>query len=490
MIMLRSAILLVFSLAVPASIVSGACVGDCGGDGAVTVDEIVTGVNIALGTAPLDQCTGFDGNADQQVTVDEILSGVNNALNGCAGLSGAYSAEVTFDATHSGIINLTAHSDGQVSGSVVVTSGSSIFSRFEPSLSFTFPVGGVSVSVVGTYDPVTGGFEVEGNFADGNGQTTPVVISGDLPGPTGSSPVNVYVGTDLFTATLSAGTLATPTPTPTPHPTPAPGSEPRIVYVGSLLDPHIFVINSDGSGVRKLSNGPGTAANPAWSPDGSKIAFAAPDDQNDHVGIAVVNVDGSDLHLLQDPADFFLDGNPAWNPDGNQIMFTGGGGDTIELINANGTGRHQLVHESVGETYGHLSWSPDGGRIAFESTRPQQAGSQSRFEIWVMNADGSNLVQLTNNDLPDRHPDWSPDGQQIIFQRDNTLAGGIMSIKPDGSGEKRLIFDAFGASAPSWSADGQSLAYAGLFGFIITNANGANGKTVPNTGFLKDFDYR
>jgi hypothetical protein len=57
-------------------------VGDCNGNGTVTVDEILTGVRIALGTAQLDQCRRFDGNNDQQVTIDEILVAINNALNG------------------------------------------------------------------------------------------------------------------------------------------------------------------------------------------------------------------------------------------------------------------------------------------------------------------------------------------------------------------------------------------------------------------------
>ncbi len=60
-----------------------ACVGDCGDDGAVTVDEIITGVNIALGVAPADQCPQFDVTGDDQVTVDEILQAVNLALVGC-----------------------------------------------------------------------------------------------------------------------------------------------------------------------------------------------------------------------------------------------------------------------------------------------------------------------------------------------------------------------------------------------------------------------
>lgn len=62
---------------------SAACVGDCDGDLAVTVDEVVTGVSIALGARPLGECPSFDGNADEQVTVDEIILALNFALAGC-----------------------------------------------------------------------------------------------------------------------------------------------------------------------------------------------------------------------------------------------------------------------------------------------------------------------------------------------------------------------------------------------------------------------
>jgi hypothetical protein len=60
-----------------------ACVGDCNLDGTVTVDEIVTAVNIALGTRNVADCLPADGNSDGQVTVDEIVTAVNNALTGC-----------------------------------------------------------------------------------------------------------------------------------------------------------------------------------------------------------------------------------------------------------------------------------------------------------------------------------------------------------------------------------------------------------------------
>jgi hypothetical protein len=62
---------------------AASCVGDCGGEGNVTVDELITGVNIALGLTPLPACTVFDANGDGAVTIEEILRAVNSALNGC-----------------------------------------------------------------------------------------------------------------------------------------------------------------------------------------------------------------------------------------------------------------------------------------------------------------------------------------------------------------------------------------------------------------------
>jgi len=72
-----------FSSEVAAGIATAACVGDCTHDGAVTVDELLIGVNIALGTLPVSRCTAFDTNADGEVTVDELLTAVNNALGMC-----------------------------------------------------------------------------------------------------------------------------------------------------------------------------------------------------------------------------------------------------------------------------------------------------------------------------------------------------------------------------------------------------------------------
>lgn len=473
-----------------------ACLGDCSSNQVVTVDEILLGVNIALGTMPIDQCGTFDSNGDQQVTVDEIITAVNHALNGCPAYGGNYSGSVTFDAQHQGSIQLSVDANGHVSGALLVSAGGAA-SRFQPNL--TFPAGGVSATLSGSVDLNTGTFSVSGSFVDGDGQTVSVTISGTLPGPSGQASVTVQVGSDTFTGTVNAGSpptptppsavTATPTPTATPSPTSAPVGSPRIVYAGGSGDFNIFVIGVDGSGKTKLTNNAGTNSYPAWSPDGTKIAFSTPYQTGND--IAVMNADGSNPHLLTQ--DSGLNYFPAWSPDGTRIVFVAGGGDVIDIMNADGSNRHQLVSRgAVGETYGHLSWCPDGTRIAFESTRPKGGSSDSKFEIWAMNPDGTELVQLTNNDASDRWPAWRRDTLRIAFDSQRGFSNrNLYIMNLDGAGQTQLTQDPFAAAHPAWSHDGTQIAYSSLLGLRVANANGSNAVTVPGTdGSIKDFDFK
>src|SRR5258706_10742895 len=86
------------------------CSGDCAGDGEVTVDELIVGVNIALGTGSLSQCTSLDSSGDGEVTVDELIAAVNQALTGCtASAAGDYSGTATLETGHYAIINLNVN---------------------------------------------------------------------------------------------------------------------------------------------------------------------------------------------------------------------------------------------------------------------------------------------------------------------------------------------------------------------------------------------
>jgi TolB protein len=129
------------------------------------------------------------------------------------------------------------------------------------------------------------------------------------------------------------------------------------------------------------------------------------------------------------------------------------------------------------------SWSPDGTRIAFTSHR---AGSA---DIWVMNADGSNPVQLTTNGADDVDPAWSPDGAKIAFasRRNGNLEIYVMSA--DGSNQTRLTISGEDDIQPAWSPDGLKLVFARImwcyygcdYDLAVINADGSGRVDLPTS---------
>ncbi len=130
----------------------------------------------------------------------------------------------------------------------------------------------------------------------------------------------------------------------------------------------------------------------------------------------------------------------------------------IYVVNADGSGQVNLTNNPA--TVGQLTWSPDGARIAFVSDR------DGNFEIYVMRADGSNQVNLSNNTALDGLPAWSPDGTKIAFSSDRDGPGQmyvgpfqIYVMNADGSGVTRLTHDSASDVEATWSPDGSKIAF-------------------------------
>ena len=199
----------------------------------------------------------------------------------------------------------------------------------------------------------------------------------------------------------------------------------------------IHVMGADGKNPIRLTDGPRRKQDLDWSPDGGKIAFTV---SSDHIRgedpvphIAVMDADGNNRVRLQDQAS-----EPSWSPDGGQIAFVSWRDENHEIyvIGADGQGLEKVTH-------GHSpSFSPDGRRIAYWN------GDEGFRHVYVIGADGKNLKRLTHNQGHHSHPTWSPDGGTIayivykdLFFRDAT----IHLMAADGNHLKRLsdVHDGF-----------------------------------------------
>jgi polyisoprenoid-binding protein YceI len=213
----------------------------------------------------------------------------------------------------------------------------------------------------------------------------------------------------------------------------------RIAYVRaepyqSSRPPSVHVIRADGSGRRDLT--PGEASSqPDWSPDGRQLAVASVTGWGDVTKISIVPLDGSGAGILaRTPSE--ADSEPRWSPDGRRLAvsaFGGPGNDDVALIDP-ATGRFRRL--TTGPGYEHSpAWSPDGRRIAYVKDGA----------IHIMRSDGSASRPVTRG-TRDTAPAWSPDGRRLSFVRD----GNLFVTRPDGSGAACLRVGMLLTSGARW----------------------------------------
>jgi TolB protein len=225
--------------------------------------------------------------------------------------------------------------------------------------------------------------------------------------------------------------------------------EGKIAYVGQ--DRNIWLVNADGSDPTNLTNHPGSDNSPAWSPDSMHIAFVSYRDGN--YEIYVMNADGSDqTNLTNHPGS---DDSPAWSPDGAYIAFDSNrdGNSEIYVMRADGSGVTRLTN-SLAAASCCPAWSPNGLHIAFVSIGGDLGYETA--EIYVMNVDGSEAINLTPDAGQVYDPTWSPDSTRIAFW---SIIDGIYVMNADGSGVTRLTNDYASDQQPAWSPDGTRIAF-------------------------------
>jgi hypothetical protein len=212
----------------------------------------------------------------------------------------------------------------------------------------------------------------------------------------------------------------------------------------------VFTVDPDGTDLTEVAS-PGT--HPAWSPDGTKLAFS------DGSRIIVSNPDGSSATPILDWGAS-VEGL-TWSPDGGKLaaaLVTCSDDECrpdIYTLNLDGSGLDDLTPDFLPDR--DPSWSPDGSKIAFGTVR------DANYEIFVVNADGTGATNLTNGGPDEKDPNWSPDGARVAFEQSSGNHRNISVMNPDGSG-RQLLDTPEPALEPAWSPDGSLIAYvAGEF---------------------------
>ena len=224
----------------------------------------------------------------------------------------------------------------------------------------------------------------------------------------------------------------------------------------------ICTINPDGTGHRNLTNSTNVDEfYPTWSPDRTQIVFMGL--RGGAAGLYFINSDEGNVTLLK--KNHWAGTHPTWSPDGMKIAY--GGVDGFYIFDLR-TKVQKNVRIYARHLIRDMAWSPDGHRIAFSSLDQRQ--------IYVINVDGTNLLELTSHtDVPHSHtrsPTWSPDGQQIAFFSTRNDSGGIFLMDADGGNVRELTNG--GEGSPSWSPDGSQIAFS-VVGYIgVIDADGNN----------------
>lgn len=244
----------------------------------------------------------------------------------------------------------------------------------------------------------------------------------------------------------------------------------KLAYISSKNGASsIAIANVDGSGRFLLTSG----FTPAWSPDGLSIAFT-----NDSYELWVINANGTGLRKLSVSTPYPT--SPTWTPDSTRLVYFGSNG--LFMINADGTNERQLAEQLPALIFSRrMRLSPDGSRVLIGNSQYNNGG------IATVYLDGRSVESLTrpanNSPSPDQNPAWSPDGSQIVFTRTQQSANGkIYVMKADGTDVKQLTTGTTHDDFPVFSPDGSQIAFTRGGEIWMMNVDGTNQRKILSEG--------
>jgi Tol biopolymer transport system component len=233
----------------------------------------------------------------------------------------------------------------------------------------------------------------------------------------------------------------------------------------------IHVMNADGTNERRLTRNTAEERTPNWLPDGRIVFVVCPSspprtDERPECSLVAIRADGTGREKLARLGS--VAGLGGVSPDGRRVVYVEIEGQShyqefeLVVMNLDGSGRRELTDNDTGDSA--PAWSPDGERIAFVSNRAESAPCDThdcvgfKNELYVMDADGSDVTRLTETPQEEYIPAWSADGERIVYSRERSDGPPeLFVMNADGSCARRLAE----GTEPDWygpaSTDGQPL---------------------------------
>jgi TolB protein len=212
--------------------------------------------------------------------------------------------------------------------------------------------------------------------------------------------------------------------------------------MGAPVD--IIVARVDGGGVTNITRGALSATGPTWSADGARLAFSSFASSGASANVHVANADGTGLRKVTDLPGSAYAASAAWSPNGDLIAFVSNrdGNPDVFTVRPDGSAvtnltRHPATDAAAPVGSPPLAWAPDSSKFAFLSDR------DGNLNVYAAHVDGSPPARLTSTATSDFSPRWSRDGRCLLFNTSSpSPAGGIdlMVVAADGrSSPERLI---------------------------------------------------
>jgi Tol biopolymer transport system component/DNA-binding winged helix-turn-helix (wHTH) protein len=329
----------------------------------------------------------------------------------------------------------------------------------------------------------------------GNEKKLPFIPAGSHWSPDGQR--LVYQGSiikngekdwDIFVYDVSSGrsTNLTNNPALDADPSWSPNGKEVVFNSNRSGNFEIYIMNSDGSGIRQLTEHPAWDSHPAFSPDGTQIVFNS-NRENADSDVYLMNADGGGAVRVVDWENNEEIGPGCWSPDGTKIAFVSdrSGNDDIYVTNVEPL-RPRLLHSDGDQNISEAVYSHDGKQLAYQAELPDKSG-----ELRVLDLESREVRTLLKTAVWNVHPMWSPDGSKIVFQNKVEGKTTLFTISADGSEIEGLIDRSTNGSTASWSPDNRSIVYVSAnYGpnqlYTFSSETGEQMALTPHDGWETD----